>query len=67
MPYNEEDTKLHFITPALTHAGWTGSRITMEYPITAGQIVLRGDGHQQLPPRKLTTCYATPTRCRSPL
>ena len=52
MPYNEEDTKLHLITPALTHAGWTGSRITMEYPITAGQIVLRGDGHQQLPPKK---------------
>ena len=52
MSYNEEDTKLHLITPALTDAGWKGSRITMEYPITAGQIVLQGDGHKQLKPKK---------------
>jgi type I restriction enzyme R subunit len=52
MPYNEEDTKLHLITPALARAGWTGLRITMEYPITAGQIVLQGDDHKQLPPKK---------------
>ncbi len=52
MYYNEEDTKLHLITPSLMQAGWTGSRITMEYPITAGQIVLRADGHAQLPPKK---------------
>lgn len=52
MSYNEEDTKLHLITPALKNAGWTGVRITMEYPITAGQIVLRGDGHTQLAPKK---------------
>lgn len=50
MPYNEEDTKLHLITPAVKAAGWQGSRITMEYPITAGQIVLRGDSHQKLNP-----------------
>ena len=52
MAYNEEDTKLHLITPALLRAGWTGVRITMEYPITAGQIVLRGDDHDKLPPKK---------------
>lgn len=52
MSYNEEDTKLHLITPALTRAGWTGTHITMEYSITAGQIVLRGDGHTQLSPKK---------------
>lgn len=52
MPYNEEDTKLHLITPALQKAGWTGSRISMEYSITAGQIVLHGDGHRKLNPVK---------------
>ncbi len=52
MPYNEEDTKLHLITPALVRAGWTGPRITMEYRITAGQNVLQGDSHRQLPPVK---------------
>jgi len=52
MPYNEEDTKLHLITPALVSAGWTGPRITMEYGITAGQIVLQGDDHRHLPPKK---------------
>jgi type I restriction enzyme, R subunit len=52
MPYNEEDTKLHLITPSLQSSGWLGSRITMEYPITAGQIILQGDGHQKLQPQK---------------
>jgi type I restriction enzyme R subunit len=52
MAYNEEDTKLHFITPALQAKGWIGTRITMEYPITAGQIVLQGDIHQKLQPQK---------------
>jgi type I restriction enzyme, R subunit len=52
MPYNEEDTKLHLITPALQKVGWTGQRITMEYPITAGQIVLHGDSHKKLNPVK---------------
>lgn len=52
MPFNEEDTKLHLITPALMCAGWTGARITMEYPITAGQIVFRADHHAQLAPKK---------------
>jgi type I restriction enzyme R subunit len=52
MTYNEEDTKLHLITPALQKVGWIGPRITMEYPITAGQIVLQGDGHQKLQPQK---------------
>ncbi len=50
MSYNEEDTKLHLITPALQAAGWRGQQLTMEYPITAGQIVLQGDGHRQLAP-----------------
>lgn len=52
MSYNEEDTKLHLITPALIAAGWTGPRITMEYQITAGQNVLEGEGHRKLPPKK---------------
>ena len=52
MTYNEEDTKLHLITPTLQKVGWVGPRITMEYPITAGQIVLQGDGHQKLQPQK---------------
>ena len=52
MTYNEEDTKLHCITPALQSKNWTGTRITMEYPISAGQIVLQGDGHQRLQPQK---------------
>ena len=42
MSYNEEDTKLHLITPSLQAAGWSGQHLTMEYPITAGQIVLQG-------------------------
>jgi type I restriction enzyme R subunit len=50
MSYNEEDTKLHLITPALQTAGWRGQHLTMEYPITAGQIVLQGDSHRQLTP-----------------
>ena len=52
MPFNEEDTKLHLITPVLQKAGWAGPRITMEYPITAGQIVLHGDSHKKLNPLK---------------
>jgi type I restriction enzyme R subunit len=52
MHYNEEDTKLHLITPALARAGWSGPRITMEYRITAGQNVLQGDSHRKLPPLK---------------
>jgi type I site-specific restriction endonuclease len=49
MPYNEEDTKLHLITPTLARAGWTGDRITMEYRITAGQNVLHGDSLANCP------------------
>jgi hypothetical protein len=51
--YHEEDTRLHRITPALTDTGWKGPRITMEHPITAEQIVLQGDGHKQLKPKKV--------------
>ena len=47
MSYTEEDAKLHRITPALQAAGWGGHHLTMEYAITAGQIVLQGDGHRQ--------------------
>ncbi len=50
MSYTEEDAKLHRITPALQAAGWGGHHLTMEYAITAGQIVLQGDGHRQLAP-----------------
>lgn len=58
MSYNEEeDTKLHLISPGA--ADHSGQQLTMEYPITAGQIVL-GDGHRQLAPGSPITCCAIP-------
>jgi DNA-binding XRE family transcriptional regulator len=64
MSYNEEDTKLHLITPALQAKEWRGARITMEYAITAGQIVLSGDSHEQLSPTytDYLLCYAESLR-----
>ncbi len=39
----EEEVKLNYITPAIEKAGWERKLIRMEYPITAGKIVVRGD------------------------
>ncbi len=39
----EEEVKLNYITPAIEKAGWDKKQIRMEYPITAGKIVVRGN------------------------
>lgn len=39
----EEEVKLNYITPAIERAGWNRKLIRMEYPITAGKIVVRGE------------------------
>ena len=39
----EEEVELNYITPAIEGAGWERKLIKMEYPITAGKIVVRGD------------------------
>ncbi len=39
----EEEVKLNYITPAIEKAGWDRKLIRMEYPITAGKIVVRGE------------------------
>ena len=41
---NEEETKHHYITPAIENAGWTKSQIWMEYCFTDGMIQVR-DGY----------------------
>lgn len=43
MRMTEEEVKLNYITPAIERAGWDRKFIRMEYPITAGQIVVRGE------------------------
>lgn len=39
----EEEVKLNYITPAIENAGWDRRMIRMEYPITAGKIIVRGE------------------------
>lgn len=39
----EEEVKLNYITPAIENAGWERKFIKMEYSITAGKIIVRGD------------------------
>lgn len=39
---SEEDIKFRYITPAVT-AKWDAGKITMETPITDGQISLKGN------------------------
>lgn len=39
----EEEVKLNYVTPAIENAGWDKQMIRMEYPITAGKIIVRGD------------------------
>ena len=48
----EEEVKLNFITPAIEEAGWTKKQIRMEYSITAGKIVVRGNIAKRLPKKK---------------
>ncbi len=43
MRMTEEEVKLNYITPAIERAGWDRKLIRMEYPITAGKIVVRGE------------------------
>ena len=40
-PLNEEETKLHLITPAIEKAGWDKKRIRMEWSYTDGEIIVR--------------------------
>lgn len=49
----EEEVKLRFITPAIEEAGWDKKKqIRMEYSITAGKIVVRGNVAKRLPKKK---------------
>ena len=48
----EEEVKLNFITPAIEKAGWTKKQIRMEFSITAGKIVVRGNTAKRLPKKK---------------
>lgn len=44
----EEEVKLNYITPAIEKAGWDKNQIRMEYAITAGKIIVRGNkGYRQ--------------------
>lgn len=44
----EEEVKLNYITPAIEKAGWDKKQIRMEYLITAGKIIVRGNkGYRQ--------------------
>lgn len=44
----EEEVKLNYITPAIEKAGWDKKQIRMEYAITAGKIIVRGNkGYRQ--------------------
>jgi len=40
--YTEEDIKNLFVTPALEHAHWSKQQMHMEYPFTAGEVVIQG-------------------------
>ena len=40
---SEEDVKLRYITPAIENVGWQKENIRMEYPFTAGQILIKGN------------------------
>lgn len=40
---SEEDVKLRYITPAIEKVGWRKENIRMEYPFTAGQILIKGN------------------------
>lgn len=48
----EEEVKLNYITPAIEEAKWSKKQIRMEYSITAGKIVVRGNVAKRLPKKK---------------
>lgn len=48
----EEEVKLNYITPAIENAGWSKTQIRMEYSITPGKIVVRGNVAKRLPKKK---------------
>ena len=48
----EEEVKLNYITPAIEEAGWSKNQIRMEFSITAGKIVVRGNVAKRLPKQK---------------
>ena len=47
----EEDVKHQFITPAL-HKRWKPEQLRMEYKITDGQVILKGNLHTRAKPKK---------------
>ncbi|MBI3193789.1 MAG: DEAD/DEAH box helicase family protein [Ignavibacteriae bacterium] len=48
MSYNEEETKLFLITPKLQQLDWVRSdRISMEYFITVGKVLVQGEGYER--------------------
>ena len=59
----EEEIKLNYITPAIEKAGWDRKLIRMEYPITAGKIVVRGDKAFRLTKKEPTIFYFTKRNC----
>lgn len=48
----EEEVKLNHITPAIEEAGWDKKQIRMEYAITAGMIIVRGNVAKRMPKQK---------------
>ncbi len=48
----EEEVKLNYITPAIEKAGWDKRQIRMEYAITAGKIIVRGNVAKRMPKKK---------------
>ena len=49
----EQETRSRLINPALQQAGWDlGLHVREEYPITAGQITVRGAMHSRARPRR---------------
>lgn len=39
---SEEDIKSRFIQPALEYKGWDKHHMRLEFPYTAGQIIVQG-------------------------
>ncbi|WP_297967308.1 type I restriction-modification enzyme R subunit C-terminal domain-containing protein [uncultured Anaerovibrio sp.] len=49
---SEEDTKLHFITPAIT-SKWNSKKITMETKITDGRVNVKGNLTRRESPKRV--------------
>ncbi|MGN1392413.1 MAG: DEAD/DEAH box helicase family protein, partial [Succinivibrionaceae bacterium] len=53
LPLSEEDVKARYITPALEKSGWSvTNNVRMEYPISDGQILLKGNLVHREKPKK---------------